>query len=400
MRLSGEHSRTEAAAECQARIGGMPASRAVPLLAWAGQAGLDLGDETLRRCGALAVAPELLADRPPPRLEPAAEAWPALRAGIVDGVSRGDPRQRQVAVRHLASLPFTYEDFTGHPGLSSGWTVERVRLGGLTPVAGLLRVLEHYEPRSLDDRLFRLLWPSGQWSPEEARRLFPAIPSQEFREGVLHDWLLATVNEPPALAAEDVWTALLDDLTTAPSRPLPQSEQEDVRLLLTLAQALARIQTGMRPGPTVEEYTRFYGLYEAGGASVRTVLERKLPPIIVRSHPNDTALEECPPPLFDALCRHVRQQLGESKQVSLAAWTFVVMRRLFDNRSSWRAKRLEDDVLLPTILGWRGKPIVSTAEHVDGYARNTGRNFELWHLAHRGDPQAQILRLVSWFRKK
>lgn len=400
IRLAGERSRAEATAECQERIGGATASRAVPLLAWAGEAGISLRDEALRRCGESTVAPELLENRTPPQLETAAHAWPALRAGIVGGISQAGPRRRQDALRLLASLPFTDDDFTAHPALSAGWTVESVRLGRISPVAGLLRVLEEYEARALDQRLLERLWPSGRWSAEEARHLFQAIPGQDFRQGVLHDWLLAVVNEPPPRAAEDVWTALLQDLTAAPSHSLPQSEQDDVRLLLTLAQALTRIQTGKRPSPTAEEYARFYSLYEAGGPSVRTVLERKLPAIMVRSHPNDTALESCPPLLFDALCQHVRQRLGQTREVTVAAWTFAVMRRLFDNRSTWRAKRLETEVLLPTVLGWRGRTIDNTAEHVDALARNTGKNFELWHLAHRGDPQARVLRAFGWFRRR
>ena len=400
IRLTGERSRAEATAECQARIGGTTASRAIPLLAWAGEAGLPLSDETLRRCGESTAAPELLDNRTPPQLETAAQAWPALRAGIIGGISQAEPGRRQVALRLLSSLPFTDDDFTDHPALSAGWTVETVRLGRLSPVTGLLRILEQYETRQLDQLLLKRLWPSGRWSAEEARHLFRAIPAQDFRQGALHDWLIAVVNEPPPRAAEDVWTALLEDLAASPSHPLPPSEQEDVRLLLTLAQAFTRIQTGKRSGPTVEEYTDFYSRYEAGGPSARTLLERKLPAIMVRSHPNDTMLESCPALLFDALCQHIRERLGQAKEVKVAAWTFTVMRRLFDNRSTWRAKRLETDVLLPTVLGWRGRTIDSTAEEVDALARNNGKHFQLWHLAHRGDPQARVLRAVSWFRRE
>lgn len=398
IRLTGGRSRAEATAECQARVGGTTASRAVPLLAWAGEAGIPLSDEQVRRCGAVTVAPELLDGRTPPQLETAARGWPALRAGIVEGISQAGPRRRRDALRLLASPPFTDDDFTDHPALSAGWTVESVQLGRIPPVTGLLRVLEQYNASALDQRLLEQLWPSGRWSAEEARHLFMAIPAEDFREGALHDWLLAVVNQPPPRAAENTWTALLQDLTASPTRPLPGPEQEEVRLLLMLAQALTRIQADKESRPTVEEYTRFYSLYEASGPSARTVLERRLPVIIVRSHPNDTALEACPSLLFDALCRHIRQVLGETKDVKAAAWTFVVMRRLFDNRSTWRAKRLETEVLLPTVLDWRGRTVASTAEHVDGYARNTGKNFELWHLAHRGDPQARVLRAISRLR--
>jgi hypothetical protein len=398
MPLTGERSRTEATAQCRARVGGTTASRAVPLLAWAGEAGIPLSDEEVRRCGAAIVAPELLDGRTPPQLETAARGWPVLRAGIVEGISQAGPRRRRDALRLLASLPFTDDDFADHPALSAAWTVESVRLGRIPPVTGLLRVLEHFNASSLDQRLLEQLWPSGHWSAEEARQLFMAIPAEDFRQGILHDWLLAVVNEPPPRATEHVWTALLRDLATSPTRPLPEPEWEEVRLLLTLAQALTHIQADQESSPTPEEYARFYSLYEASGPSARTVLERRLPVIIVRTHPNDTALEVCPSRLFDVLCRHLRQVLGEAKDVEVAAWTFVVMRRLFDNRSTWRAKRLETEVLLPTVLDWRGKTVASTVGYVDRYARNTGKNFQLWHLAHRGDPQARVLRAIGRLR--
>jgi hypothetical protein len=69
--------------------------------------------------------------------------------------------------------------------------------------------------------------------------------------------------------------------------------------------------------------------------------------------------------------------------VNLAAWTYTVMRRLYDNRSDGRAKRLEKEVLLPAVIGWRGRTLQETAREIDKYATNTGTNFKLWHRTNR-----------------
>lgn len=381
--LLREHARTVASVACTQRLPGDSVSKVLTLLLWAHEVGAEPDEDALKRTGHDLLFPELLDDPASAELAAVAEAWPALRAGLVDNLaSQPVAVQQQVFARSPGAI-FHADDFVGRPGLGEHWVISAARRGQVTRSAALVEVTRFRRsdggPAIIDELLLLRIWQNGNWTATEAAEVLSGLETDELASEPVRGQLAGVLKGVPGV--NNGLRAWMDFVTLL--APLGQAilNQEDAALATALTSAIQSIRIvvlGREPAAATAVDDLFTH-YPDGSPSLRTLLELCLPPLLLRRPNLSAVLRDCPIDLFIQFCEYARESLANgSLETRAVAELFISMLQLEERRKRY-ARLLEARVFLPVLPRWSRREIARLGTQMDEIRQNSSSDLDRWY---------------------
>jgi hypothetical protein len=394
--LRTDEARLAASGGCSRRLVTVDAGRAIELLAWASAACISPNNEAIRIVGRNLIVAMLLDGGAPGRFDQTAEAWPALRMGMIDKLHTLPTNLQQVLFADPMASIFRAADFAGHPELGEDWLVNAARQGRVGNVAALVQITETRRSRgwvpAIESSLLGRLWPNRGWTAPEAAEAVHALPVEEvMSEPVRAQFGRILRQVPPADNATEAWMTLVSGLASFPVSTL-QEHQLEAALELAPCINLLR-QEAARRKSVLATVSGLAALYKNAVPEVQCIIDYYLPPLLLRHPRLDIAIGYCPQALLRIFCQYAYGVLTENHDVALAAEIYLAMRVLKYKRDMPRAAYLEHKVLVPALQGWKRREIAAVSAAAELLSRDEGERFKLWYREHMG-------RRILWQRDR
>lgn len=387
--LRTDSARRQGSADCSERLPGLEAQRAIDLLTWAAEAGARPSDAAVRRVGrhtilAVVVHGDSLRD-----LEWAAEAWPALRRGMLDRLAEL-PAALQKSV--FAGPPggiFEAGDFADQPLLHEEWLVFSALRGRISIVDACVRMTSLRRQRgqlpALDKPLLARLWPQRGWTSAEAAELVARLPADELTSASIRPLLVGILQDTSPVSGSHEWMTFVMSLASVPEAIL---HDPDLSMALELAPVIELIRRAAGGTSALDAaLPELTALYSGGHPGVCQLINWHLPPLILRHARPSSALSRCPPELHKQFCAYAQGQLArEPHDIALAAWLYVTMLVLIELHAPWHARQLDSEALARVLPGWSRRDLSAVANEAEHLQKTYGGKFELW-VAHYKTPR-------------
>jgi hypothetical protein len=339
-------------------------------------------------------------------LPPVAAAWPALRAGIVDGLAHlPTEHQREFFASDVAEV-LGEKDFTGHPALGEVWLVSAAHVGrmarstALVAAARLRRAAGAAIP-AIDEPLIARIWRDKSWSLEEGTELITQLPPEELiSEHAARRLTLLLRNPPRGPSTLGPWTLYA---TTFASAVKGVYQDSDVSLAAELADMGRHLESAYGASPssraTIES---LLSRYAEENHHVQLLLDWHLPRLILRSASLHRLLYTCPDKVFAYFCDYARFMMENGRcEFPKIAMIFLVMSDMGKSepvsaRSSQlheRSSQLHELVLHPVLSTWTQHDINKLARAMDDISHNSSSALELWYLRYGKKRRMRWLRL-------
>jgi hypothetical protein len=137
-----------------------------------------------------------------------------------------------------------------------------------------------------------------------------------------------------------------------------------------------------RDTPPDEALAELLRGHESGSEQARGLLNRLLPPLLLRHSNLSSILGSCPPDLFSCFCEFSGESLAHDRLGAREIANLVVSMQLMKTQESNYGADLEEQVLRPALREWKPTQINALAVEVDLIAQNSGRSshaLKLWH---------------------
>jgi hypothetical protein len=345
-----------AVANCERLLGSADAATALAVLDWARETGLKPDPGLVERCGRDVIGPALLALHADRRIVRTGRAYPALARGLAAFITTAGPQAAPRLLRGVAGELLDAHDLRGHPELREMLLLEEVRSGRLAPVQALRELVELRPAVSplADTNLMAGLWPRGLTTPGEAGQLLALLDGNVHGPPALG--LLDRALRPPRHI--DHVGAWFDLCAQALDHPVCAQLPAATRLRLTTLHGLGGTREGLRNAVKHGDMGAYQALedrVERLPFQTRDLMRQYLAHLTFTAPRPAEQLAACADPVFEAICGHARDRLGTPPaDHQLAARLFQARYDLRGDRATARrGLLLQDDVLAPTVPGWR-----------------------------------------------
>jgi hypothetical protein len=381
-RLRTRPGQEAAKTECDRLLRESDVRRALSVLQWASLAGVAPGEGLVRKLGRETIAQALVEELDPDDARPAAQQWPALRAGMVEQLA-GLP---DVLLTRMAR-PFgdliEPSDFAGAFKVGERWLAIRARSRGTSPVEQFIEVCElrraANQPDVIDDALLMRLWPGGRWEPAEALAVADAFPPDELLRSPAARMMADTFLAGPSSdhAQRSSWANLADHLAGWPAKDQSLFGVSMAGTVKTMRTIIWNVNHGADDAHIA--IMSLAARYESAPTLARYYLSVEVPYLILMKHPNlCSALASCPKAMMQITCDTALDCLYEQpRDTDLAARLYVCRNRLIGLKDKRAGLQVETMILAPMAREWTRREIVAIAKRADAMG-DAGRDFEKW----------------------
>lgn len=368
--------------------------RAVALLRWAQEGGLEVSETTLERYGARTVTEKLLLL--PPGAVPEAdtfwlvERYEEVRRGVSAAVAHL-PDQRLVS---LATGPVGALLARDHDGVGVRLReLRRLAEGPGPDPAGTLRALvtarrqaRLYDPPGLppydvDEDLLTRVWGRGPDPAAAEPTLAGLSPDDRICPGAV-DWVARALVETPDPA--EAWRALATTATEHWLRPdLPEAATRVLADWAVVRVALDRLRAGGEKDG-VAHVNAVYARTVRAHPTVRAAAHRRVAELLLTwRSPNllTRVLRDCPPGVFDAYTDRAGAELARGRPDTTLAALLLTLAFAWEHEHTERAEALTHEALGPALHGWNRRSVVAVRKQL---RIEQAERFEAWHKGLRG----------------
>ena len=378
--------RKAASIGCMQRLPGDDAGRAVQLLRWAHEVGAEPGEEVLRQTGRDVLFAELQKDPVPPPLFAVAQAWPALRVGIIDKLASQPVMLQEKLLASSSVAIFRIDDFTEWPTLGEEWVISAASHRRMSRSAALGEITRLRRSHSggqavIDVRLLSRIWGRRNWTVAEGIELLSGLPAEELSAESVRSCLAALLKGmPDPEGGLREWMDFVTMLAPLSERILLE---EDAAVAVEMASAIRPIRVAtLGHEPADAAIHDLLERYWEGSPYLRSMLDRYLPPLLIRRRNLSSVLRDCPPALFIQFCGYAGESLARGRlDTRTIAELFVAMYQLEFLRLEY-ARLLEDRVFLPVLPYWTRREIANLGAEMNGISRNSSSHLDLWYRQH------------------
>jgi GTPase-associated protein 1, N-terminal domain type 2/GTPase-associated protein 1, C-terminal domain/GTPase-associated protein 1, middle domain len=385
--LRTDQARSQAMERCTERLRQVPPESALELIGWASAARVPLPDRDVREVGRSLVGPGLLAGEVPSKLAQAIKEWPALHAGLVDGVASLSASQQQALFAGSAGRLFRVADFASHPGAAEEWLVQAVANRRAAPAEAFEYVVKRRHERrqapAADASLISRLWPNRDWTAMEASQIVEWLPPEELRGAPVQEQLgaiLSTIPDPWNDTRS--WRRIILQLST-----LPRTVLQDPRLAIvsTLTPAVALLDlAASQPARADDSIGKLITDYGTAGPEVKKLLDLQLPPLLLWHSDLGTALTACPKVLRSHFANYAYRLLEAEHDAQAAARLYLATRVLGQAKFGEFANTLGRDVLAKALDKWTRAELDEVGRQVEALSPKEAATFKLWRSKRLG----------------
>ena len=380
VRLRTRAARKAASDGISRRLSQADANTVVELLTWASAVGAEPALDVVRRVGRDVIVSWLLDNRADSRLTEVAKKWPELRAGVLAGLASLPASRQRVLLSGPAGKMFQLEDFSAYQALGLDWLMTMVADRSMRKTVALSHIVElrgaRVDTPLVDENLIKNLWHGVRWTPKEAIELLDLLPPAELAGDAVASRFGKLLRDVPVHQDPMSWMAFVSKLADRRSRIL---RGDDLELAAELARLVALIKDALRLVPPDEPIDELVGLYDAGSPSARVLLDRYLPPLLVRHSRLALPLMLCPPQLFERFCAYTADALANKRLTTAQiAGIFVAMLAMKSRHPRYSAE-LEEWVLVPGLATWKRDDINALGVEADLIARNSSSRLKFWY---------------------
>jgi hypothetical protein len=276
---------------------------------------------------------------------------------------------------------FEAADFAGHPALLEDWLLCSALQGRLSAVDACVQVAGRRRQQgqipALDGPLLSRLWPRRGWTAAEATQILTSLPPDEVTSEPVRQQCASILRYIPPAQQADAWMTFVMWLSRVPAGIL---REQGLSTAADLAPAIRLIRHAAGdPGALGPSVNALVVLYQTGGPDVRELLNRQLPPLLVRYTPLSRILAACPLELHRHFCRHARELLErEPHDVAFAAKLYVID-LLFDAQGrKAHSDSIENDALAPVLPHWNRRDLNAVAKEVERLDKDAASLFNRW----------------------